>query len=239
VVSQIIGRMSEKITRKELKRNDLVETVGRTVDYVTSHRKGVGEGVAVAVGAVLLVGGFFLVKTYREGRAGRELSAGLAALDAPLAAEPGASSAPLSFPTAAAREDAAAEHFRKASAYGGTTPARAASVILAAKGGKGTAAESFERAARDGHSEVAAAAEIDAARLLASQGKITEAIERLKRAVESPEATVPKDALLFALAQIYEGSGASSDARSVYQRIVNDYPNSPYRADARQKLPNG
>ena len=227
--------MSEKITRKELKRNDLVETFGRTVDYVTSHRRGVGEGVAVAAGLVLLVGGFFAVKAYRENRAGRELSAGLSALDAPLGSEPGASSAPMSFPTAAARDDAAAEHLRKAASYGGTTPARAAALILAARGGKGTAADSFERAARDARFEVAAAAEIDAARLLASQGKITEAVERLKRAVESPEATVPKDALLFALAQIYEGSGASSDARSIYQRIVNDYPNSPYRADARQR----
>jgi len=227
--------MSEKITRKELKRNDLVETVGRTVDYVTSHRRGVGESVAIAAGLVLLVGGFFAVKVYREGRAGRELSAGLAALDAPLATEPGASSAAVSFPTAAARDDAAAEHFRKASGYGGTTPARAASVILAARNGKGTAADSFERAARDGRFEVAAAAEIDAARLLASQGKSTEAIERLKRAVESPQVTVPKDALLFTLAQVYEGSGASADARSTYQRIVNDYPNSPYRADARQR----
>ena len=231
--------MSEKITRKDLKRNDLVETVGRTVDYVTTHRRGVSEGVAIGAGIVLLVGGFFLVKTYRETRAGRELSAGLAALDAPLASEPGAASAPLSFPTAAARDEAAAEHLRKAASFGGTTPARAASVILAARDAKGTAADSFERAARDGRFEIAAAAEIDAARLLASQGQVTEAVERLKRAVESPEATVPKDALLFALAQIYEGSGASSDARSVYQRLVNDYPNSPYRADARQKLPNG
>jgi tetratricopeptide (TPR) repeat protein len=231
--------MSEKITRKDLKRNDLVETVGRTVDYVTSHRRGVGEGVAVAAGIALLVGGFFLVKTYREARAGRELSAGLAAFDAPLAGEPGAASAPLSFPSAAARDAAAAEHLRKAASYGGTTPARAASVILAARDAKATAADSFERAARDGRFEIAAAAEIDAARLLASQGKVTEAVERLKRAVESPDASMPKDALLFALAQIYEGSGASSDARSVYQRIVNDYPNSPYRADARQKLPNG
>ncbi|HEY7113358.1 MAG TPA: tetratricopeptide repeat protein [Thermoanaerobaculia bacterium] len=231
--------MSEKITRKDLKRNDLVETVGRTVDYVTSHRRGVGEGVAVAAGIALLVGGFFLVKTYREARAGRELSAGLAAFDAPLAGEPGGASAPLSFPSAAARDAAAAEHLRKAASYGGTTPARAASVILAARDAKATAADSFERAARDGRFEIAAAAEIDAARLLASQGKVTEAVERLKRAVESPDASMPKDALLFALAQIYEGSGASSDARSVYQRIVNDYPNSPYRADARQKLPNG
>jgi len=232
--------MKEKVTRKDLKRNDLAETVGRTVEYMTSHRKGVTEAGAVAVGAALLIGSFFLVKLYRENRAGHELSAGLEALQAPLATDLGASSSPLTFASAAARDQAADGHLRNAAAYSGTTPGRAAAVILAARTARGgSAVDTFTRAARDGKAEVAAAAEIDAARLLASQGKTTEAIDRLKRAIESSATTVPKDALLFALAQVYESSGASSDARATYQRIVSDYPNSPYRPDAREKLPNG
>ncbi len=232
--------MNEKISRKDLKRNDLVDTVGRTVDYVASHRRGVTEGIAIAVGVAVLAAGFFAVKGYREGRAGRELSAGLAALQAPLATDPGAAAASATYVTAPARDRAADEHFHRASSYGGTAAGRAAAVILAARAEKpGEAEETFTRAARDARAEIAAAAEIDAARLLASQGKATEAIERLKRAIESPSATVPKDALLYTLAEIYEGNGASSDARATYQRIVNDYPNSPYRPDARQKLPNG
>lgn len=226
--------MKEKITRKDLKRNDLADTMGKTVDYVASHRRGVTEGAVVAAGIALLAAGFFLVKAYREGRAGKELSAGLASLQAPLSTDPGASTTAETYATAPARDQAADAHFRKAASYGGTSPGRAASVILAARAEKPIAAvETFTRAARDGKAEVAAAAEIDAARLLASQGKTTEAIERLKRAIESPEATVPKDALLNALAQIYESSGATSDARATFQRIVSDYPNSPYRADAR------
>jgi len=43
--------------------------------------------------------------------------------------------------------------------------------------------------------------------------------------------------MMFALAEIYEKSGAPADARATSQRLVSDYPNSPYRADARQKLP--
>jgi tetratricopeptide (TPR) repeat protein len=230
----------KEITRKNLKRNDLADTVGRTVDYVSSHRKGVTEAAAIVAGLVLVAAAVYLVKTYREGRAGRELSAGLAALQAPLATDPGASTAAQSFPDGTARDKAADEHFRKAAGYGSTAPGRAASVILAARAEKPAAAEAtFSKAARDAKSETAAAAEIDSARLLVSQGKATEAIERLKRAIEAPGATIPKDALLFTLAQVYEGSGATSDARATYQRIVNDYPNSPYRADARQKLPNG
>ena len=75
------------------------------------------------------------------------------------------------------------------------------------------------------------------ARLLASQGKKNEAIDRLKRAIESPSSAAPKDALLFALGEIYEESGSTSDARATFQKLITDYPGSPYRNDARQKLP--
>jgi tetratricopeptide (TPR) repeat protein len=232
--------MTEKFKRKDLKRNDLAETVGRTVDYVASHRKGVTEAAIAAGAVVLVVAGFFLVRMYRETRAGRELSAGLAALDAPLATDPGAAAAPRSFPTGAARTEAARVHLKKAASYGGTDPGRAAAVILAAQAEKpAESAETFTRAARDGRPEISAAAEVDAARLLASQGKTTEAIERLKRAIEAPGASAPKDVLLYALAQVYEASGATSDARATYQRLVNDYPASPYRADARSRLGTG
>src|SRR5262245_55846024 len=156
--------MKEKFTRKDLKRNDLAETVNRTVDYVTSHRKGVVEIAAVAGGIALLVAGFFLVKMYREGLAGKELSAGLAAVQAQMATGTGASSATQTFPSAVARDKAADDHFRRAASYGGTAPGRAAGVILAARAEKpAAAAETFARAARDGRAEIAAAAEIDAA----------------------------------------------------------------------------
>jgi outer membrane protein assembly factor BamD (BamD/ComL family) len=59
----------------------------------------------------------------------------------------------------------------------------------------------------------------------------------LKRAIESPSSPAPKDALLFALGEIYEDSGSASDARLTFQRLITDYPNSPYRTDARQKIP--
>jgi tetratricopeptide (TPR) repeat protein len=94
----------------------------------------------------------------------------------------------------------------------------------------------LSKVARDARLEVAAAAEIDAARLLAATGKTSEAIERLKRGIESTQAAAPKDVLLFVLAETYEKSGAAADARATYQRLANDYPNSPYRAAAREKL---
>jgi tetratricopeptide (TPR) repeat protein len=227
-----------RITRKQLKRNELVDTVGRTVDYVSHHRRGAVEAAAAAVAVLLLAGGFFLFRAWREKSAGRELSEALAILEAPLAGNPAAAGAGpgATYATAAERERAAAKHLEAASKKGGTSAGRAAQVIIAARSEKfAQSTEALAKAARDEQAEVAGAAEIDAARLLTSQGKTTEAIDRLKRAIESPKSAAPKDALLFVLAETYEKAGSSGDAKATYQRLVNDYPNSPYRADARQK----
>ena len=229
--------MAKKITRKQLKRNDLAETMGRTVDYVSHHRRGVTEGIVGAAVLVALVAGFFLLRAFRENQAGRELSAGLAALDIPLAGTPAGAGAQKTFPNAAARNKEAEDHLKKAADHPGTAAGQAANLILASRGKTPNPSESFARAARDGKAEVAAAAELDAARFLASQGKKSEAIDRLKRAIASPTSAAPKDALYFALGEIYEESGSASDARATFQRLVTDYPNSPYRNDARQKIP--
>jgi tetratricopeptide (TPR) repeat protein len=229
--------MARKLTRKDMKRNDLAETMGRTVDYVSHHRRGVSEGAVILAGVFLLAAGFVAFRSYRENEAGRELSAALAALDTPLAGQPAAANAPRTFATAAEKDREADDHLRKAAASGGTAAGRAAGVILVARNpASPDAAQRLARAARSGKAEVAAAAELDQARLLASAGKTQEAIDRLKRAIESSDSAAPKDAMMFALAEIYEKSGAAADARATYQRLVSDYPNSPYRADARQKL---
>jgi tetratricopeptide (TPR) repeat protein len=223
--------MKQKITRKDLKRNELAETMGRTVDYVSHHRKGVTEGFIIAACAVAIVAGIFLYRAYRESAAGRELSAALDALNTPVGAPaPGART----FATQAEQDREADRHLQAAAGYAGTAAGRAAGVILAARNPQSaTVSETLAKAARDRHIEVAAAAELGEARLLVASGKTTEAIERLRRAVDSSQSHAPKDALLFALAQAYEKAGSTGDARAVYQRLVNDYPNSPYRAEAR------
>jgi len=230
--------MKQRLRRKDLKRNDLAQTVGRTVDYVSHHRRGVTEAIAALAGLAVVIGGLLLWRVYRENQAGKELSAALAALDAPLVGQPAASGAAKTYATAAERERVAEEHLRRSVSRRGTVAGRAAAVVLAARGGTSAEApEVLARAAREGKAVVAAAAEIDVARLLAAGGKTTEAVERLRRAIESPNSAAPKDALLFTLAEIYENSGAAADARATYQRLLNEYPESPYRADARQKIP--
>ena len=74
--------------------------------------------------------------------------------------------------------------------------------------------------------------------MLASQGKMPEAIDRLRRAIDSSRTTAPKDALLFALGELCERSGSTAEARAAYDRIVSEFPDSPYRQDARTQAAN-
>jgi tetratricopeptide (TPR) repeat protein len=234
--------MAQKIRRQDLKRNELAETMGKTVDYVSGHRRGLTE-VGVVLGAIgVLVGGYFLYRAWSERSAGRSLSEALAVLDTPLVSEQAGQpqgAGGKTFASAAERRTQASKLLQQAASHGSTASGRAAQVILAADGSDkpGPAVDVFEKAARQSRSESAAAAEIDAAKSLAAQGKTTEAIDRLKRAIESPTSSAPKDALLFTLGSIYEQTGAAADARATFQRLITDYPNSPYRADARQKVP--
>lgn len=218
-----------------MKRNDLAESVRHTVDYVTHHRRGVTEAVGVAVVLAVLVGGFLVFRAWREREAGQHLSAGLEALSAPLASEPAAKGAPRSFATEAERSKEARAHLEQAASIGGTSAGRAAAVVLGARAASLSVVDAFAKAAREQRPEVAAAGEIGAARLLASQGKVPEAIDRLRRAVESKRTTAPKDALLFALGEICEQAGNPAEGKAAFERIVNEFPDSPYRQDARQK----
>lgn len=229
--------MTQKISRRAMKRNDLADTVNKTVGYVSEHRKGATEAVAIASAAAVLVIGFFVYRQWQERSAGKSLSEALAVLETPLASDPSVPSGAKTFTSAAERKAESERFLRKAAAHGSTASGRAAEVILAAGGADKQSLEVFEKAARHGRTEAAAAAELDAAKMLAAQGKTAEAIDRLKRALESPKPPAPKDALLFTLGEIYEQSGAPADARATYQRLITDYPNSPYRSEARQKVP--
>ena len=228
--------MTQKISRKEMKRNDLAESVRHTFDYVTHHRRGVTETVAAAAALLIVVGGFLVFRVWRERQAGQDLSAGLEVLSLPLASEPAAKNAPRSFSSEAERSKESASELAKAAAISGVAAGRAAAVVLAARATAPADVDAFAKAARESSREIATAGEIGAARLLASQGKVPEAIDRLRRAIDSKRTTAPKDALLFALGEICEQAGNPAEGKAAFERIVNEFPDSPYRQDARQKI---
>ncbi|HET9795362.1 MAG TPA: hypothetical protein VFS34_12980 [Thermoanaerobaculia bacterium] len=227
--------MAKKLRREDLKRDEVMETVGKGLQFVSVHRKGSVETVGIAVALAALIGAFVAFRAHRETQAADHLSRALTALSAPLASDPSAGTAAKTYATAAERSADANRELTAAADFGATKSGRAAAVILAAQGGsKDTGA--FDRFARSGKNAVAAAAELDSYRTMSDSGKTTEAIAAVKRAIETSSTAVPKDALLAELGALYERSGSPVDARATYQRLVSEYPDSAYASDAQSRI---
>ncbi len=230
--------MVKKLSREQLKRDEVMETVGKGFRFVSSHRKGTVEAIAAAAGLAVLVAVFVGFRSYRESEAAGHLSKALAILSSPVAGEPSSVDASGVPYTSSALRDADADKELKAAAdFSATRSGREASVVLAARAGAGKSdIGSFDRFSRSNRSILAAVAEIDAIRSLASQGKTQAAIERAKRDVESSSTTAPRDALLMELGALYEQSGSAPDAKATYQRLITDFPSSLYVSDAQAKV---
>jgi len=228
--------MAKKMRRDDLKRDEVMETVGKGFRFVSVHRKGAAEAVAVGAALAVLIGAFVALRAHRESQAGERLARALTALSIPLASDPSAGTAPRTYPSAAERDADADRELAAAAEFGTTRSGRQAALVLAARGKAKDADSTFDRYARSGKSVVAAAAELDSYRSLAERGKVNEAIAAVKRAIESSSTAVPKDALLAELGDLYERSGSPADAKAIYQRLVSEYPESSYTSQVQGKI---
>lgn len=77
----------DKISRKELKENELEHALVEARDYVVSHEATAKRWTAIVVGAVVLVGLVWGGLALRSRRLDARLSTALATFDAPLATE--------------------------------------------------------------------------------------------------------------------------------------------------------
>lgn len=66
-----------------------------------------------------------------------------------------------------------------------------------------------------------------------AEGKTQEVADRLQQQLDGTAKTLPEDVILFQLAKTRQALGETQDAKDLYQRILDDYPSSPYAADAR------
>lgn len=81
-----------------------------------------------------------------------------------------------------------------------------------------------------------AMARLRVAELVLQDGRAKEAAAAYKALIEDQNSGLPKDILLFGLAESLEAAGEKLDARRAYTDLVNRHPQSPFAQDARQKM---
>jgi predicted negative regulator of RcsB-dependent stress response len=228
-----------RLTRHELETDEVLETAKEGVHWVQEHRQDVvrAGGVVLAVAAV--VAGIVGFVVWRRSAAGDVVSQAMSVADAPIAGE-APDTVKETFPSKEARDAKVAELLEKASKdYSGTPAGRAAMLdrasALVAKGdAKGAWALLEKAAAAPGL--VGAYAEYDLILVGPAAGKSKETVERINRHLSAANPPIPKDVLLLSLGELHDREGKSAEARAAYQRLVSEFPDSPLRFQAQQKL---
>lgn len=232
----------EKKHRHDLQRNDLKAVLISARDFITSHQGQTVRTAAAAVSVLVVVGAVWGGVSWRQNRLGARLSAAIGLLDSPLASEGTAAAGQRVFRDAAERSAAAKEELRKlaADAPSSSSGRAAALLVMGLDGPKGVSGGALDAAkglAKGGGGGIAAGvAFVSALDAEAAIGRPKEAFETAKKALDAGDAPVPKDVLLVALGRLAEKSGKSAEAKTYYQRVLTDYPDSAMRPEAQQRV---
>ena len=238
--------MSERLTRKEIKRDEFVEAIERSAGFMERNaRILVVAGVAVVV---LVAAGFgiFWWLQLQEKRASAALTEALEVYRAPVGpgAEPETAGGP-TFADEAARRQRAAELFGSVrDDFGSSGSADVAGVYLAQiaveSGEVERARELWQEFVDERPDHVLAGqVRVNLIHLDRQEGRGEEVVSRLEPMLTADpgDRELPGDVVLWELAQTYDALGRGDEAQAAYRRLTEEYPTSAYAGEASQKLP--
>jgi TolA-binding protein len=237
--------------RHHLKSNEVAETVARVRAALESGGAGIWRTLlALAVVAALALA-FLGWRNYTASKAQALLADALTTDSAaivpppppPAPGQPAPQPPPAgSFPTEQARRDAAlAKYVAAADAHPATREGRLAryrAASLYAEMGKLADAErEFKAIAESGGSDVfVQMARLGVADLQVRQGQYDPAIATFRELAMRTDGALPVDGVLMQLGRAQQLSGKKSEARQTFARVVEEFPQSVYVADARREM---
>lgn len=232
--------------RHQLKQNDFAATVARVADTIRERRDRVIVGTITVIVVLGAVTAFVVWRKHTRDQAGALFAGAMAVSEsqiAPAPTVPGASQAPGTFPSVQARQDAAIAAFQKvARAYpsspDGIAAAYQAAGLLFAVGRPADAQKAYEDVIirAGGLSVYGASARLGLAEALAAQGQYDKAIKEYTDLAAQRDGPLPVDGILVSLARTYVKAGKPAEARATFKRVVDEFPNSTYVAEARQQI---
>jgi TolA-binding protein len=230
--------------RHQLKENDFLKTTVAVTKVVRENRNVVALGLAAVIVVAGAVGGWMFWRTHRANEAGALLGVAMATAQAPIAPAPslpGATQTPGTFPTEQARAEATIKLLTQAAdAYPSTDEGIAARYQLGSEllsvGRLDDAQAAFAKVATSGSSLYAPLARLGEAQAFMAAGKTDEAIKIYTELAAARDSALPVDGLLMELARASQKAGKPQDARAAFKRVVDEFPESTYTADARQQL---
>ena len=236
--------MNQRLTRKEIKRDDFASAMGRGVEYAGSHVRPILYGVLGVLLLAALGVGLYFWRVRQAQEAGQALGQAAKVFQAQVVATGATPNDPVAptFPTEEARRAAAKKAMEKVhNDYGSSDAADVAGLYLAqiaSQEGKLAEARKLWQGFVDEHPKhmLAAEARLNLLYLDRQQGKAEEVVKELRALLEKGDSPLPQDVLLHELGATLEQVKRPQEAAQAYQRILDEFPQSPYRQEAQQKV---
>ena len=235
--------------RHHLKENELAISLRRARAVAEQHRR---EITFATIGILVILAasvGYLVWRQRTNGLAEERLADALTIAEAPVvpvapASTTGATPAPTpgSYPSERAKLEAALPKLLSAAeAYPSTTAGVAAryyaASALAALGRSQDAVVRYEEVVqRAGDGIYGQMARLGKADALGLSGHYDQAVTIYRELSARKDLGLPIDGVLMRLGRTYAAAGKSAEARQTFNRIVEEFPDSPYSAEARQQL---
>jgi TolA-binding protein len=234
----------KRTERHHLKENELEHLANQAREMLGMRKR----ETTVAIAAIVIVGaavlGYVAWKDRTNSRSEAMLAQALAVADtrvgAPVA--PGTPGAGPSFLTERARSEAALTSFKEAAnAYPDSDAGIFARYSEAATemtlGNVAQAATTYQQVIdKAGDRFYGQMARLGLAEAQTRLGKYDEAINTFKELAQRKDGPLPVDGILMELGMAYRDSGKPADAQQTFNRIVEEYPDSAFTADAKKEL---
>lgn len=227
-----------------MKRDEVLDWMGRTVEYIREHGRNLALIAAVIVVAAVATAVVFSYRAKQAERGNELLFEAVAAYEAaidPVNPDPGDARNPI-FGSEESRRLEATERFSKVRDQykGGPIGAVATAYLgdLAADSGDTERARELWQEALDGASDsmLAGRLQMNLINLRKSGGDFTTVVEELRELLNSPRSPLPGDVLLYELGMALQELDRTSEAESAFDRLIEEYESSPYVGPARQQL---
>jgi predicted negative regulator of RcsB-dependent stress response len=230
----------QHLSRKELKKDEVRETLAHGAEALLSHKQGT---TYVLVVAIILAAAFLGWRTYST----RQTSKAAAAFNSAMhifeaGTQPGVRPVPgvPAFSSDTAKYTAAAQEFEDvAKKYSRTGPGQLAQyyagLSLEQLGKNDEAKKYLESAARSRDADYASLAQFELAKLDDRTGRADQAANLYQQLMAKPTILVPKPVVMLALAEHYRAKNPTEAAR-LYNQIKSQYPDTAIADQAGQEL---
>jgi tetratricopeptide (TPR) repeat protein len=215
------------MTRHQLKEQDEITTsLHKTTEFLVAHQKQFITGAAVLVAVFLVVFGYSYYRSSRNAAAGEQLSVAVTAFN------------DTTKPEKERYERTIGEAQKTYDSYRSLPVGQIAKYYIGLSqeglGDTPKAIESLQEVVQNADADIKAVAQFALAGIHAKHGETQKAIDVYKQLFDS--GGYSKAAVGYELAVQYEANKQLDQAKEYYQKVVTDFPDSPFRQSADEAL---